>query len=110
MISAAWPRSASSLARARAAAVLPEAVRSEEHTSELQSHLNLVCRLLLETQEHTSELQSHLNIVCRPLVEKYGAGLLPRFTRSGRSARRAQHEPDASYASSSDASSSLSSL
>src|SRR4029434_11338672 len=23
--------------------------RSEEHTSELQSHLNLVCRLLLET-------------------------------------------------------------
>src|SRR5260370_26051866 len=24
------------------------AVRSEEHTSELQSHLNLVCRLLLE--------------------------------------------------------------
>src|SRR5260370_22738636 len=25
-----------------------EAVRSEEHTSELQSHLNLVCRLLLE--------------------------------------------------------------
>src|SRR5260370_3746356 len=25
----------------------PAAVRSEEHTSELQSHLNLVCRLLL---------------------------------------------------------------
>src|SRR5207237_4259232 len=24
--------------------------RSEEHTSELQSHLNLVCRLLLETK------------------------------------------------------------
>src|SRR5260370_22722181 len=33
--------------------------RSEEHTSELQSHLNLVCRLLLEkknkiTSEYTS--------------------------------------------------------
>src|SRR5260370_10762713 len=30
--------------------------RSEEHTSELQSHLNLVCRLLLEkkTSPHTS--------------------------------------------------------
>src|SRR5690242_21298684 len=28
------------------AGVLPE--RSEEHTSELQSHVNLVCRLLLE--------------------------------------------------------------
>src|SRR5260370_5429350 len=25
-------------------------LRSEEHTSELQSHLNLVCRLLLEKQ------------------------------------------------------------
>src|SRR5882762_11732922 len=28
--------------------VTPSALRSEEHTSELQSHLNLVCRLLLE--------------------------------------------------------------
>src|SRR5260370_19688465 len=26
--------------------------RSEEHTSELQSHLNLVCRLLLERKKH----------------------------------------------------------
>src|SRR5260370_30132525 len=30
---------------------LPEAWRSEEHTSELQSHLNLVCRLLLEKKK-----------------------------------------------------------
>src|SRR3954465_9343400 len=29
--------------------------RSEEHTSELQSHDNLVCRLLLEKKKHTSE-------------------------------------------------------
>src|SRR5260370_15641688 len=29
-----------------------EADRSEEHTSELQSHLNLVCRLLLEKKKH----------------------------------------------------------
>src|SRR5260370_9721118 len=28
-------------------------VRSEEHTSELQSHLNLVCRLLLEKKKMT---------------------------------------------------------
>src|SRR5260370_31205291 len=28
------------------------AFRSEEHTSELQSHLNLVCRLLLEKKKH----------------------------------------------------------
>src|SRR5260370_23271989 len=36
--------------------------RSEEHTSELQSHLNLVCRLLLEKKkEHIS--QHHWNPV-----------------------------------------------
>src|SRR5260370_23580690 len=29
----------------------PLAPRSEEHTSELQSHLNLVCRLLLEKKK-----------------------------------------------------------
>src|SRR5260370_4501236 len=29
----------------------PVTVRSEEHTSELQSHLNLVCRLLLEKKK-----------------------------------------------------------
>src|SRR5467141_5171608 len=28
--------------------------RSEEHTSELQSHLNLVCRLLLEKKKKTN--------------------------------------------------------
>src|SRR5690242_21199479 len=28
------------------------AVRSEEHTSELQSHVNLVCRLLLEKKKY----------------------------------------------------------
>src|SRR5260370_32711916 len=32
----------------------PQPGRSEEHTSELQSHLNLVCRLLLEKKKkHT---------------------------------------------------------
>src|SRR5260370_12980751 len=29
-----------------------ELLRSEEHTSELQSHLNLVCRLLLEKKKN----------------------------------------------------------
>src|SRR5260370_29297337 len=29
--------------------------RSEEHTSELQSHLNLVCRLLLEKTKATTD-------------------------------------------------------
>src|SRR2546421_1536126 len=61
--------------------------RSEEHTSELQSRSDLVCRLLLEkkkrlnsshdqiscrerSEEHTSELQSRSDIVCRLLLEK----------------------------------------
>src|ERR1022692_4068846 len=44
--------------------------RSEEHTSELQSPCNLVCRLLLGSEEHTSELQSPCNLVCRLLLEK----------------------------------------
>src|SRR5260221_4780122 len=51
--------------------------RSEEHTSELQSHSDLVCRLLLEkkrascrSEEHTSELQSHSDLVCRLLPER----------------------------------------
>src|SRR5260370_11129950 len=34
-----------------ALASVQELVRSEEHTSELQSHLNLVCRLLLEKKK-----------------------------------------------------------
>src|SRR6266571_5756909 len=31
--------------------ILPAHSRSEEHTSELQSHVNLVCRLLLEKKK-----------------------------------------------------------
>src|SRR5438132_10532031 len=42
-------------------------LRSEEHTSELQSHSDLVCRLLLEKKKH-SMIRSKEN-VC------------PRFTR-----------------------------
>src|SRR6202042_3148903 len=49
-----------------------------EHTSELQSRRDLVCRLLLEkksdvcsrSEEHTSELQSRRDLVCRLLFEK----------------------------------------
>src|SRR5260370_14620782 len=35
--------------------------RSEEHTSELQSHLNLVCRLLLEKKKHAQT--THLRVL-----------------------------------------------
>src|SRR5438477_810295 len=34
-------------------------VRSEEHTSELQSHVNLVCRLLLEKKKKQSTKNTH---------------------------------------------------
>src|SRR5260370_11854173 len=33
--------------------------RSEEHTSELQSHLNLVCRLLLEKKNNQTVIEHH---------------------------------------------------
>src|SRR2546422_14271 len=62
--------------------LVSDAGRSEEHTSELQSRLHLVCRLLLEkkkkrSQEHTSELQSRLHLVCPlPLAKK---NFLSRF-------------------------------
>src|SRR5260370_10229136 len=36
---------------------LSHKLRSEEHTSELQSHLNLVCRLLLEKKKKTLPTQ-----------------------------------------------------
>src|SRR5260370_24570458 len=35
--------------------------RSEEHTSELQSHLNLVCRLLLEKKKNKHSYSTHDN-------------------------------------------------
>src|SRR5260370_28268498 len=53
-----WPGKA----EARCASV---PVRSEEHTSELQSHLNLVCRLLLDKKHKqlvlTINSRSHTN-------------------------------------------------
>src|SRR5260370_27151890 len=39
--------------------------RSEEHTSELQSHLNLVCRLLLEKKKKTSLISTHRTFSAR---------------------------------------------
>src|SRR5256885_8904177 len=39
----------------------PEAIRSEEHTSELQSPCNLVCRLLLEKKKKQQKSKRLLN-------------------------------------------------
>src|SRR2546427_4597813 len=41
-------------------------VRSEEHTSELQSQSNLVCRLLLEKKKNTNQNTER----CAPRAEK----------------------------------------
>src|SRR5438477_3466820 len=48
----AWLQPHSRLPQAAAVQALARSlVRSEEHTSELQSHVNLVCRLLLEKKK-----------------------------------------------------------
>src|SRR5260370_3827390 len=41
----------------------PPSASSEEHTSELQSHLNIVCRLLLEKKK---DLTSPLGVIAPP--------------------------------------------
>src|SRR5260370_11650682 len=41
-------------------------LRSEEHTSELQSHLNLVCRLLLEKKKHRNNQNIRYLHTCLP--------------------------------------------
>src|SRR5438477_3031302 len=38
--------------------LVADAGRSEEHTSELQSHVNLVCRLLLEKKNKARKIRS----------------------------------------------------
>src|SRR4029434_2193974 len=43
--------------------------RSEEHTSELQSHLNLVCRLLLENKKHVvGRLTAVVAVMCADCI------------------------------------------
>src|SRR2546430_9210745 len=41
-------------------------VRSEEHTSELQSQSNLVCRLLLEKKKTIHTIQTHFSMAIQP--------------------------------------------
>src|SRR2546426_6056252 len=49
----AWPLPVPSMASTAQAVALPG--RSEEHTSELQSPCNLVCRLLLEKKKYKQQ-------------------------------------------------------
>src|SRR2546427_8062667 len=46
--------------RARIARLEADRLRSEEHTSELQSQSNLVCRLLLEKKKNAQHGSGHL--------------------------------------------------
>src|SRR5260370_12941691 len=48
--------------------------RSEEHTSELQSHLNLVCRLLLEKKKRLF-ISTHYNTFLPPTLSHFCASL-----------------------------------
>src|SRR5260370_11973158 len=45
--------------------------RSEEHTSELQSHLNLVCRLLLEKKKKKNKIINRVNTKPREKRERW---------------------------------------
>src|SRR5260370_6535453 len=51
--------------------------RSEEHTSELQSHLNLVCRLLLEKKKNYDEQGERHVILTRDLSHHHSCQTTP---------------------------------
>src|SRR5256886_3345236 len=64
------------------------AMRSEEHTSELQSQSNLVCRLLLEKKKkniHADVVHRHCDICNSHHVTQF------RFSRSESGHRHAPH-------------------
>src|SRR3712207_7280256 len=52
----------------RQAAVEVAAVRSEEHTSELQSRQYLVCRLLLEKKKNQYNIEMNQETVLQPIL------------------------------------------
>src|SRR5207249_11544308 len=63
-------------------------LRSEEHTSELQSRFDLVCRLLLEKKKNNTSISddNHGFVACNPprapprLITRAAPGALPRST------------------------------
>src|ERR1039457_4908260 len=50
---------------------IPHENRSEEHTSELQSPCNLVCRLLLEKKHKNNSIKRRIHRRCRVTVTHY---------------------------------------
>src|SRR5256885_3600855 len=73
----------------RVSVIRLRALRSEEHTSELQSPCNLVCRLLLEKKKKIRE-QSRLrdDVEEQVLVANVGVGLFERDDALDTPARR----------------------
>src|SRR2546430_10330957 len=69
-----WPRGAGTGRRAAGAAP-----RSEEHTSELQSQSNLVCRLLLENKHENTIMKSGF---ASPAMMSQCAAITPAFVTS----------------------------
>src|SRR5437763_13369972 len=75
--------------------LVDELKRSEEHTSELQSPMYLVCRLLLEKKKKKSKIRIHTNkaikkkntciVICRALEEDRSPG--GNHLRAGTSSR-----------------------
>src|SRR5260370_4697161 len=56
--------------------------RSEEHTSELQSHLNLVCRLLLEKKKQTQQRVTMPTYVSQTTSDTYSPQRPPYTARA----------------------------
>src|SRR5260221_9477841 len=77
--------------------------RSEEHTSELQSHSDLVCRLLLEKKKKKIDYQTPQSLRSFPIIRVGATELLHRCIsarawqrfRDGRSSTGARNRADA---------------
>src|SRR2546430_10756840 len=65
MLSSTYPKSLLHLER-----LTSNDARSEEHTSELQSQSNLVCRLLLEKQNHPSDSTAKADLFSRTITDR----------------------------------------
>src|SRR2546422_5260266 len=65
----------------------PAAARSEEHTSELQSRLHLVCRLLLEKKKK-STITPRSMLVTQPLDAEGDLKFANSYSEHHRTARR----------------------
>src|SRR5438477_4665531 len=53
--------------------------RSEEHTSELQSHVNLVCRLLLEKKKKKTNIKFHIHKYAKKIATIENSRIENRF-------------------------------